>query len=286
MKAKKVSELFPVFNGIEGFNSLIESEKRVNESIEQHKINLKSLRQRLISLYDNDFIVAEYKSIIENSIYGIYSEDEYIEIAKKAEERYKNKIPPGYKDKGKFDGGIGDYIIWSNILDIGESLDKDIVFVSNEKKPDWVITDGNNNVLYAKRELIEEFYERCKKSFKFVTPLELVEKLRPEINEEIKEDLNLTICVSGDAHLRNGLIISPPSCDSICIDSSGSRWIVPRGSTFPIPSGGIYPTPSGGLCATPSSNIFGINYFNPGENNSNNVIVDEVKVAAEESEEE
>ena len=46
-------------------------------------------------------------------------------------------IPPGYKDAGKEDSGIGDLLIWHTILELGKVHKKSVIFVSGDEKPDW-----------------------------------------------------------------------------------------------------------------------------------------------------
>jgi PIN like domain len=48
--------------------------------------------------------------------------------------RYKNKVPPGYKDASKDDGGIGDFLIWKTLLLLGEREKKDMAVCNREAK--------------------------------------------------------------------------------------------------------------------------------------------------------
>jgi hypothetical protein len=48
--------------------------------------------------------------------------------------RFANQIPPGYKDAGKADEGIGDYLIWETILEIGRTRKASVIFVTGGEK--------------------------------------------------------------------------------------------------------------------------------------------------------
>jgi hypothetical protein len=48
--------------------------------------------------------------------------------------RYKNKVPPGYKDASKDDGGIGDFLIWKTLLLLGEREKKGYGVCNREAK--------------------------------------------------------------------------------------------------------------------------------------------------------
>jgi PIN domain-containing protein len=69
--------------------------------------------------------------------------------------RSKYKIPPGYADGKKVDGGPGDLLIWKSILFEGKSRNKDCIFVTAEEKPDWWVR--NHGTFQPRIELIEEY---------------------------------------------------------------------------------------------------------------------------------
>ena len=69
------------------------------------------------------------------------------EIAKELDYRITNKIPPGYKDAGKDDRGVGDVIIWMTILEVGKTRSNPLVFVTHEQKSDWFYRVNNRGIL-------------------------------------------------------------------------------------------------------------------------------------------
>lgn len=98
------------------------------------------------SLYGKLFL----KTILINT--STSREDILTELNK----RQKHKIPPGYKDSAKDDYGIGDLIIWLSILELGKEKKKDIIFVSEDLKPDWWHQSSGSEFL-PRFELVEEF---------------------------------------------------------------------------------------------------------------------------------
>lgn len=56
----------------------------------------------------------------------------------KGPQRYKDKIAPGYEDAGKDENQYGDLIIWFEILEFAKTTDKDIIFVTDDVKPDML----------------------------------------------------------------------------------------------------------------------------------------------------
>jgi predicted nucleic acid-binding protein len=70
--------------------------------------------------------------------------------------RYAAKIPPGFRDKNKDDGGIGDLVIWLTILEAAKAADRDAIFVTEEAKVDW-FHRSTDQKLFPRYELMEEF---------------------------------------------------------------------------------------------------------------------------------
>ncbi|CAE6938347.1 hypothetical protein R69608_05086 [Paraburkholderia nemoris] len=105
----------------------------------------------------------------------IESDAQQQEILKEMQARYSAKIPPGYKDSSKDDGGVGDYIIWREILQLAEKKKRHLVFVSGEEKADWQHRAASRG--FAPRyELLDEFRRKSEgKSFHIRQLSELLE---------------------------------------------------------------------------------------------------------------
>lgn len=70
------------------------------------------------------------------------TEEEIKAAYQEGEERYADKIPPGFKDiSNKKDKGkrhlYGDLIIWKQIIKYAQETQKDIIFVTQDAKEDW-----------------------------------------------------------------------------------------------------------------------------------------------------
>ncbi|WP_339030236.1 PIN domain-containing protein [Bradyrhizobium symbiodeficiens] len=103
-------------------------------------------------------------------------------------ERLKRMIPPGYKDGGKPDTGIGDYLIWLTILHLGENLKKSMIFVSGEEKADWFVRAGKEHV-YLRLELVDE-YRRASggKHIQLATLAEVLSQM--EVSSEVVQEVH------------------------------------------------------------------------------------------------
>lgn len=87
----------------------------------------------------------------------------YILFVQKEKSRYYKEIPPGFKD-GKTKDGIDKYndlILWKEVLKYCRENDKNLIFVTDDVKPDWWTGDGTKKEFHSL--LIKEFKEvTCK----------------------------------------------------------------------------------------------------------------------------
>ena len=85
--------------------------------------------------------------------------EQFNALRKEGEERYANKIPPGYMDSKKTAGQrdrFGDLIIWKEMMTKAKAEKRPIVFISDDTKEDWWWIHRGQK-LGARPELIEEF---------------------------------------------------------------------------------------------------------------------------------
>jgi len=151
------------------------------------------------------------------------------------ERRILHKIPPGYKDAGKDDSGIGDLLIWFTILEIGKSKNKDIIFVSGDQKSDWWHRIEEQSI-YPRYELIDEFRrESGGHSLHIVTFSDFLNLYGASESavEEVREEetrLNAEFSLIGEFIHKWQILEKTLILKYHLIDPSASdKWISPRG---------------------------------------------------------
>lgn len=192
-----LDEVIPALPILEEYHSsIITLEEKYNNCIAELKQarneyvdGLRNLQQMLGNYIDHDLILKSYKEIIEKSYLesdGLMDEGE---LEKEWKRRIDNNIPPGYMDKNKQSNKYGDLIVWNHICQINN----DVIFVTADVKGDWVHT-ANDEVMGARRELVEEFYlrEQAKGyTFKILSPLQFITLFSgEEVKQVVKDDLN------------------------------------------------------------------------------------------------
>ncbi len=195
---RKVSQIgqlqvgqYPLLESLEIYQESINLEKEVNQLMTKYKNSLQNLLEHIRHWNWNDPVTLLYNEIFEKDILaGIGSFDQKT-LESELERRIIHRIPPGYKDGGKDDSGIGDLLVWYTILNLGIEYEKDIIFVSNEgRKGDWRYR-SDNVTLYPRHELVDEFRrhsnERSFQMIEFSNFLELFgagENIIDEIKKE------------------------------------------------------------------------------------------------------
>lgn len=106
-------------------------------------------------------------------------------IMQEGDFRFRNQIPPGYYDNDK-EGGVrkyGDLIIWKGIIDYALVNQKDIIFISNDLKPDWVYQDGEHKGKPL-TELLAEFNEESHQKIWFYSTIKFIEQLKIQYRDK------------------------------------------------------------------------------------------------------
>ncbi|WP_346920212.1 PIN-like domain-containing protein [Clostridium sp. UBA7339] len=109
---------------------------------------------------EQDKILELFNGIMDDKrVFEELTADELYSICSEGKNRYYKEIPPGFKD-GKTKDGIDKYndlILWKEVLKYCKKNDKNLIFVTDDVKPDWWIDDGIKKEFHSF--LIKEFKE-------------------------------------------------------------------------------------------------------------------------------
>lgn len=137
------------------YNTLESLSKNINELTAEYKKTYTAMINDIKSWKGNDPITMIYRRVFDKSNILPYPGEEQDAI-KEWEYRRLMKCPPGYKDGGKDDTGIGDYLIWKTLIQTGKEQNKNVIFVTGDQKSDWFIR-GEKEPIFIRPELIDEF---------------------------------------------------------------------------------------------------------------------------------
>lgn len=200
-----------VNNLIGKFNDLRHSNINVDKIIQQLNSNINFIKKELNEQKerhpDLESIKNKIGNLIENKVGYEYTQEELDKIYLLGEERYNDKIPPGYmdiKDKRgkttlhngiKYKNEYGDLVYWFQILKHSkEETVKSVILITDDNKEDWVLeVKGKKKGPHP--ELIHEFNRSCsnKKFYLYNTEqfLEYAKEYLKLDNEELLSSANV-----------------------------------------------------------------------------------------------
>ncbi|MFY0779486.1 PIN-like domain-containing protein [Peribacillus simplex] len=224
--------------------------------------DLQTLKRKIIDTKQNEVrdlpnteeIQSNLLKLLDGLVVGEpYDKTKLDEYEKIAEERYANKIPPGWQDgqgKTKKDGirvfgdyqyqqKYGDFILWNQIIDRVRNFEdkKPIIFVTEDQKEDWWIKKGNK-ILRPQPHLIKEFLNMTGEQFHMYRIDDFVN--HSILFNNIVIDNEILNNVSDDIkHIRNKNLFNISKLSStikeITSDNSSFKEIQLKEDLIPIP---------------------------------------------------
>jgi hypothetical protein len=134
---------------------------------------LKDEAEHLRSFLDKDPIESRLNTLFKKRLGEPYGDlhQKYVE----AEQRFRLKIPPGFRDEAKEDyKKYGDVVLWLQLLDHAKDSGTNIIFVTAESKTDWWLSGGQKKRLGPRPELAQEMKARAGVEFHMYSPTEFV----------------------------------------------------------------------------------------------------------------
>jgi hypothetical protein len=137
-------------------------EKKINKLSESLLRFIDDKFKDASGILKEDSILGELDDLYEGRVGDDFTEEELHHIFDEGARRFDNKIPPGYKDEAeKKNKGqrhlFGDLIIWKEIINKSKAAEKDVFFVSDDLKEDWLRIE-NGQKKGPRRELLREFW--------------------------------------------------------------------------------------------------------------------------------
>lgn len=150
----EVGASYTLLEGIPEYKGLQESAKAARQALDAYRSKIGELIKVVRGWSWNDPVSMAYAEAFKGCVHD--PNLDAIAIQKKLAFNTENRLPPGYKDAGKEDDGIGDLLIWHTILDVAETRKADALFVTGEEKADWWHRHSKTT-LYPRFELVDEY---------------------------------------------------------------------------------------------------------------------------------
>ncbi|OOT50870.1 PIN domain-containing protein [Acinetobacter pittii] len=180
---------YPILSDLQEYQNIQNKLKDLDElKKEISKLN-KSILGQITEWGWNDPVSKKYRQVFTEETFILLDQDISDEktLMDTLNDRNGLKLPPGYKDEGKEENSIGDYLIWLAIIQIAKAKDKDVIFISGDEKSDWQHR-SNETALFPRFELVEEFRKKTDGKTINIMPLSKFMELL-EQDESVVEDI-------------------------------------------------------------------------------------------------
>ncbi len=157
---------------INEIENLLEKEKKIKKP----KFEKNSIEDNILALFNN--------SIGEPIV-----DSEYEEMKKEGLRRFKEQIPPGYKDDDKEENG--DYYIFYSFMKKAKEENKDIIFITDDVKEDWFnIINGEKHG--GRNEILNEFYKETGQLLIIYTSDGFAESYNKNIDKDFADEKTIS----------------------------------------------------------------------------------------------
>lgn len=162
-------------------------DKLKQELSENQKIHTKRITQ--------DPIRTSIAKVFSGRVGAEYDPKRLADILTEGETRYKERVPPGFKDENKGDDSerlanrcrkYGDLLVWFQILDRAQEQGTSMILVTDDKKDDWwEIFKGRT--IGPRPELVKEFQSKTQQSFHMYQADQFLEFANEHLEQTIDE---------------------------------------------------------------------------------------------------
>ena len=152
----------------------------------QNKLN--DLKDAHPDFFYDDPIRDDLTNLLKNKVGAPFSQEQLKKIYEKGQERFKQKIPPGYLDIKK--NGIekyGDLVLWFQIIEKAKEIKKPIILVTDDVKDDWW-WKFNGKTIGPKPELIQEMSVECDVSFYMYRSDQFMKYARSQLSKAVSRE--------------------------------------------------------------------------------------------------
>jgi len=154
--------------------------QQFEEVLQKIEIELKASKESHLELIHIDPIRDQVTDIFEGRVGDGYSEEVLNKIYDEGKKRYRNNIPPGYKDIEKPEPArYGDYVWWKQLLEHACETKQSVILVTDDNKEDWWLK-ANRETIGPRPELIHEFLKKTKQELYIYSSERFVEIAREQ----------------------------------------------------------------------------------------------------------
>jgi len=153
---------------------------------------LESRMATLLARLNNDEVLDFVASLFDGKTGAGFSEPDLAKISAEGDQRYRNEIPPGYKDAKKDAVGdpwrkYGDLILWRQVIAKAKASSVPIILITDDRKEDWWL-EQSGRIIGPRTELREEFWREAGNEFWMYTVDKFLERAAASANTPVSQE--------------------------------------------------------------------------------------------------
>jgi PIN like domain len=149
------------------FANIEQIKKVLNTAIDQSKKILREAESKHPNLLEEDIYLERITRLFEGRVGDHYPKNKLKKIYEEGQQRFNEKIPPGYEDERNKTYPFGDLVLWFQLIDYAQLQKKPIIFTIDDSKEDWWRKDKDKKekILGPRTELVEEIHAKAEVPF-------------------------------------------------------------------------------------------------------------------------
>ena len=175
-----------------------------NEALNQ----IRKIEQDFPNFLNEDPILNRLLDIFDGSVGSDFAPELKDALAKTAEDRKNNKIPPGYMDKGKeSDRSHGDFYLWQQVLNHAKENQCPVILVTSERKEDWW-EEHYGNIVGPRPELLKEINEIAGQTVLIYQTTKFIQHASERLGSRVDQSIVEEIRAIGQAREKSGQAVN------------------------------------------------------------------------------
>jgi len=169
----------------------------------------------------SDPILNRLLDIFDGSVGEDFPHEDKEPLAKVAEQRKTDKIPPGYMDKGKEDDrSHGDFYLWQQVLNYAKENQCPVILVTSERKEDWW-EEHYGKIVGPRSELLKEISDIAGQTVLIYQTTNFIQHASERLGNHVDQSVVEEIRAIGQAREKAGQAVNV--LDQTIISSDGKE---------------------------------------------------------------
>ncbi len=189
---KKVAEITKSISEVARQHPFVTEEVRKSfcEALQAASAILTDAANKHPDLLSSDSVGEQIADLFTGKVGPPYDAARLQQLYKEGDERYSQRVPPGYADMKRKDGVrvYGDFVLWRQLMDKAVEAKRPVILITRDMKEDWWYEVKGKTIL-PRPQLRAEFFEKTGQHFYIYTTTQFVKFAKDFLRVTISDTL-------------------------------------------------------------------------------------------------